>query len=149
MSLIFKLQQQKLINYILKRPILNILLVGCAIGFNVQTFANEEDDKATYIQMPRPFLFNLSGPMKQRTVQIKVHLMVGNAEESNLIQKHIPLIEDTILSTFSSAEINKLNTQIGKQELRQKTLLNVQNTLRPLAGGKIVNRVLFTGFVIQ
>lgn len=124
-----------------------ILLLSMGL-FSINAMAEDETETA-YIPLPRPFLFNLQGPLKLRTLQIKVQLMVRSKEADTLIQKHIPLVEDAILKTFSSAEVSKLNTQIGKQELRQKTLLSVQNVLRPLAGKKIVDRVLFTGFVMQ
>ena len=75
---------------------------------------------------------------------------VNNAEaDSVLTQKHIPLIEDALLTTFSAADVQKLSTQAGKDELRQLALLNVQNTLQPITGKKVVEKVLFTGFVMQ
>ncbi|WP_200818699.1 flagellar basal body-associated FliL family protein, partial [Colwellia marinimaniae] len=66
-----------------------------------------------------------------------------------LIKKHIPLIEDALLTTFSSADVQNLTSLAGKDEMRQLALLNVQNTLQTVTGRKIVEKVLFTGFVIQ
>ena len=75
---------------------------------------------------------------------------VNNAEDDSVLtQKHIPLIEDALLTTFSAADVQKLSTQAGKDELRQLALLNVQNTLQPITGKKVVEKVLFTGFVMQ
>ncbi|MGI2172749.1 flagellar basal body-associated protein FliL [Shewanella ulleungensis] len=105
--------------------------------------------QADYVGMPRPFLFNLPGVDRARLVEIKVQLMVRGDEDSILTQKHIPLIEDALLTTFSGADVQKLSTQAGKDELRQLALLNVQNTLQPITGKKVVEKVLFTGFVMQ
>ncbi|GGB50077.1 flagellar basal body-associated protein FliL [Shewanella inventionis] len=105
--------------------------------------------QADYVGMPRPFLFNLPGVDRARLVEIKVQLMVRGEEDSILTKKHIPLIEDALLTTFSSADVQKLSTQAGKDELRQLALLNVQNTLQPVTGKKVVEKVLFTGFVMQ
>lgn len=111
-----------------------------------------EDDstkgKANYVGMPRPFLFNLPGVDRARLVEIKVQLMV-RGDDGQTAKMHIPLIEDALLTTFSAADVQKLSTQAGKDELRQMALLNVQNTLQPVAGRKIVEKVLFTGFVMQ
>jgi len=74
---------------------------------------------------------------------------VRGESNSVLTQKHIPLIEDALLTTFSAADVQKLSTQAGKDELRQLALLNVQNTLQPITGNKVVEKVLFTGFVMQ
>lgn len=104
---------------------------------------------AMYVGMPRPFLFNLAGPQRSRLVEIKVQLMVRGEDNETTAKKHIPLIEDALLSTFSTADVSKLKTQVGKDDLRQKALLNVQNTLNPVAGKKVVEKVLFTGFVMQ
>lgn len=104
---------------------------------------------AVYVPMPRPFLFNLPGANRARLVEIKVQLMVRGPDDGVLTQKHIPLIEDALLTTFSGADAQKLSTQAGKDELRQLALLSVQNTLQPVTGRKVVEKVLFTGFVMQ
>ncbi|MFB2679566.1 flagellar basal body-associated protein FliL [Shewanella mangrovisoli] len=104
---------------------------------------------AAYVPMPRPFLFNLPGPDRARLVEIKVQLMVRGQDDDVLTQKHIPLIEDALLTTFSGADVQKLSTQAGKDELRQLALLSVQNTLQSVTGRKVVEKVLFTGFVMQ
>ncbi|MCL1040886.1 MULTISPECIES: flagellar basal body-associated protein FliL [Shewanella] len=105
--------------------------------------------EAFYVGMPRPFLFNLPGQNRSRLVEIKVQLMVRGSDDDVLIKKHIPLIEDALLTTFSSADVQKLSSLAGKDELRQLALLNVQNTLQPVTGRKVVEKVLFTGFVMQ
>ncbi|PKH55709.1 flagellar basal body-associated protein FliL [Shewanella sp. Choline-02u-19] len=105
--------------------------------------------EAFYAAMPRPFLFNLPGNGRTRLVEIKVQLMVRGKDDDVLIKKHIPLIEDALLTTFSGADVQKLSTQAGKDEMRLLALLNVQNTLQPIVGRKVVEKVLFTGFVMQ
>ncbi|WP_076540234.1 flagellar basal body-associated protein FliL [Shewanella sp. UCD-KL21] len=104
--------------------------------------------KANYVGMPRPFLFNLAGANRSRLVEIKVQLMV-RGDDGVTAKMHIPLIEHALLNTFSAADVQKLSTQAGKDELRQLALLNVQNTLQPITGQKVVEKVLFTGFVMQ
>ncbi|ABM00497.1 flagellar basal body-associated protein FliL [Shewanella amazonensis] len=111
--------------------------------------AESNSREAFYVAMPRPFLFNLPGQPRSRLVEIKVQLMVRGADDDVLIKKHIPLIEDALLTTFSGGDVQKLSTQAGKDELRQLALLNVQNTLQPVTGRKVVEKVLFTGFVMQ
>ncbi|WP_394200744.1 flagellar basal body-associated protein FliL [Shewanella waksmanii] len=105
--------------------------------------------EAFYVAMPRPFVFNLPGQTRSRLVEIKVQMMVRGADDDVLIKKHIPLIEDALLTTFSGSDEQKLSSLAGKDELRQLALLNVQNTLQPVTGRKVVEKVLFTGFVMQ
>ncbi|MBR9727332.1 flagellar basal body-associated protein FliL [Shewanella intestini] len=108
----------------------------------------DNSSEANYVGMPRPFLFNLPGLTRSRLVEIKVQLMV-RGDDDVLTKKHIPLIEDALLTTFSAADYEKLSTQVGKDELRKLALLNVQNTLQAVTGRKVVEKVLFTGFVMQ
>ncbi len=111
--------------------------------------AEASNSEAFYVAMPRPFLFNVAGTVRSRLVEIKVQLMVRGEVNDTALKKHIPLVEDALLTTFSAASEEKLSTQAGKDELRQTALLNVQNTLQPITGKKIVEKVLFTGFVMQ
>lgn len=144
--------------------VLVALLIGGALWFFLGSSSDESssesvdvavetpsNDKlvASYVPMPRPFLFNLPGPDRARLVEIKVQLMVRGSDDEVLIQKHIPLIEDALLTTFSSSDVQKLSTQAGKDEARQLALLSVQNTLQSVTGRKVVEKVLFTGFVMQ
>ncbi|BDM63806.1 flagellar basal body-associated protein FliL [Shewanella sp. NFH-SH190041] len=109
----------------------------------------DELEEAVYVALPRPFLFNLTGPQRTRLVEIKVQLLVRGSDAQVMTQKHIPLIEDALLTTFSGADVNKLKTQEGKDDLRLKALANVQSTLKQVLGQKTVEKVLFTGFVMQ
>ncbi|MBY6186874.1 flagellar basal body-associated protein FliL [Marinobacter hydrocarbonoclasticus] len=106
-------------------------------------------DGALYVPMPRPFLFNLPGPDRTYLVQIKVQLQVRGNDAQSAARKHIPLIEDTLLTTFSAAEADQIKRKEGKDELRTQALLNVQNALQSITGKPQVDRVLFTGFVMQ
>ncbi|MBY6105222.1 flagellar basal body-associated protein FliL [Ferrimonas balearica] len=106
-------------------------------------------DGALYVPMPRPFLFNLPGPDRTYLVQVKVQLQVRGTDAQNAARKHIPLIEDTLLTTFSAAEADQIRRKEGKDELRTQALLNVQNALQSITGQHQVERVLFTGFVMQ
>ncbi|QUN06859.1 flagellar basal body-associated protein FliL [Shewanella yunxiaonensis] len=115
----------------------------------VKTEQKDTTREAFYVAMPRPFLFNLPGNNQTRVVEIKVQLMVRGSDDDTVLKKHIPLVEDALLTTFSGASVDKLSTQAGKDELRQLALLNVQNTLQPVTGRKLVEKVLFTGFVMQ
>ncbi|OIQ47994.1 MAG: flagellar basal body-associated protein FliL [Gammaproteobacteria bacterium MedPE] len=108
-----------------------------------------ETGDAFYVGMPRPFVFNVPGYGRDRLVQIKVQLMVRGGDHDTIARKHIPLIEDTLLTTFSTSNAEKLSTNEGKQELRKESLAAVQQALEPLVGKPVVEKVLFIGFVMQ
>jgi len=104
---------------------------------------------ALYVQLPRPFVFNVAGASRDRLVQIRVQLMVRGDANQGLALRHIPLIEGTLLTTFSAANADELITATGKEELKNKALIDLQNAMLDVVGSVVVAEVLFTGFVMQ
>ncbi|MEQ3641390.1 MAG: flagellar basal body-associated protein FliL [Alteromonas sp.] len=105
---------------------------------------------ALYVAMPRPFVFNVPGGGRDRLVQIKVQLLVRGSDNEELVKTHIPLIEGTLLQTFSMSNAEDLVTEAGKIELREQAVSEVKKALEENdIGSNVVERVLFTGFVMQ
>ncbi|HIF9064887.1 flagellar basal body-associated protein FliL [Photobacterium damselae] len=102
-----------------------------------------------YVVMPQPFTFNVTGDPRDRVVQIRVQLMVRGAESETLTNQNIPLLESTLLQNFSAATVEDLRTAYGRTELRQRALTAVQSSMEKVTGAPVVERVLFTGFVMQ
>ena len=110
---------------------------------------NAEMGTALYVAMPRPFVFNVPGSGRDRLVQIKVQLLVRGSDNEELAKTHIPLIEGTLLQAFSTSNADDLVTEAGKIELREQAVIEVQKALKDITGSDVVERVLFTGFVMQ
>jgi flagellar FliL protein len=104
---------------------------------------------ALYVSMPRPFVFNVPGASRDRMVQIKVQLLVRGQNNEEMAKQHIPLIESTMLRTFSKGNADDLVTAAGKDTLKALALKDVQDALVGVAGSMVVEEVLFTGFVMQ
>jgi len=108
-----------------------------------------EAGSALYVPMPRPFRFNVPGASRDRFVEIRVQLLVRGNENEEEAKKHIPLIESTLLGVFSLANADDLATSAGKASLKQKSLAEVQKVMTEIIGKNIIEKVLFTGFVMQ
>lgn len=104
---------------------------------------------AVYVPMPRPFRFNVPGAARDRFVEIRVQLLVRGGDSEEEAKKHIPLIESTLLNVFAQSNADDLATSAGKTSLKQSALAEVQREMNELSGSKIVEKVLFTGFVMQ
>ena len=104
---------------------------------------------ALYVSMPRPFTFNVPGSTRDRLVQIKVQLMMRGTDNEEQTKMHIPLIEGTLLRTFSTANADDLATEAGKIAIRASALKEVQKIMVDVSGNQTVEDVLFTGFVMQ
>lgn len=104
---------------------------------------------AYYIVLPEPFIFNVSGKERDRVVQIKVQLMVRGEQNEALAKQHIPLVESVLLQTFAVTTVEQLRQPQGREQLRQQALTTVQATMDKMTSMPVVERVLFTGFVMQ
>jgi flagellar FliL protein len=104
---------------------------------------------ALYVAMPRPFRFNVPGTARDRFVEIRVQLLVRGDDNEENSKMHIPLIESTLLGIFSQANADDLATSAGKMSLKQQSLAAVQKVMTDVEGDKTVEKVLFTGFVMQ
>lgn len=109
----------------------------------------ESQGSALYVPMPRPFRFNIQGSARDRFVEIRVQLLVRGNDNEEISKKHIPLIESTLLATFSLANADDLSSSAGKTSLKQKSLIEIQKIMKDVEGSKVVEKVLFTGFVMQ
>lgn len=104
---------------------------------------------ALYVPLPRPFVFNVPGSGRDRMVQIKVQLLLRGKENETLAMRHIPLIEGSLLQTFSSSNADDLSAAAGRDALKNKALSDLQQALLEVVGSVVVDEVLFTGFVMQ
>lgn len=105
--------------------------------------------QALYVAMPRPFQFNAPGVARERLVQVDVQLMVRGEDNEEKAKRHIPMIEGTLLTVFSSANADELVTEMGKKDLRTTATSQVRQVMNDLESSPVVEDVLFTGFVIQ
>lgn len=107
------------------------------------------DNPVAYVNIPQPFLFNVTGDDRDRLVQIKVQLMVRGLENEELARYHSPLVESSLLGTFASASVEQLRTATGRTELRDRATEDIKASLTRAVGKPVIERVLFTDFVIQ
>ncbi|MFT6899940.1 MAG: flagellar FliL protein [Colwellia sp.] len=104
---------------------------------------------ALYVPMPRPFRFNVPGASRDRFVEIRVQLLVRGSDNEEAAKKHVPLIESILLAVFSQSNADDLATSAGKISLKQKSLVEVHKIMKDVEGSNVVEKVLFTGFVMQ
>ena len=122
---------------------------GAAVAGAGSAEGGESVGTALYVPLPRPFVFNVPGASRDRMVQIKVQLLVRGSNNETLAQRHIPLIEGSLLETFSAANADELVTVAGRDALKNKALSDLQQALIEVVGSVVVDEVLFTGFVMQ
>lgn len=106
-------------------------------------------EPASYVNIGQPFLFSVPGKQRDRLVQIKVQIMVRGHEKEELARLHTPQLESAILETFATATVEQLRTPTGRLNLRDQATDNIKAKLTALIGEPVIEKVLFTDFVIQ
>ncbi|MHA2716847.1 flagellar basal body-associated protein FliL [Vibrio owensii] len=114
-----------------------------------QTQAQTAAAPIAYVNIAQPFIFNVTGDRRDRLVQIKAQLMVRGSENEQLARYHSPLIESSLLSTFASATVEQLRSPTGRTELRDRASDDIKAALNAAVGKPVIEKVLFTDFVIQ
>ncbi|ABU72104.1 flagellar basal body-associated protein FliL [Vibrio campbellii] len=114
-----------------------------------QTQAQTAAAPIAYVNIAQPFIFNVTGDRRDRLVQIKAQLMVRGSENEQLARYHSPLIESSLLSTFASATVEQLRSPTGRVELRDRASDDIKAALNAAVGKPVIEKVLFTDFVIQ
>jgi len=106
-------------------------------------------DPVSYVNIAQPFVFNVTGDKRSRVVQIQVQLMVRGSDNEDLARYHSPLVESTLLATFASATVEQLRSANGRVELRDKATEDIKAAMTKIVGKPVIERVLFTDFVMQ
>jgi flagellar FliL protein len=114
-----------------------------------ETVDKSANQTAYYVAMPRPFVFNIIGLKRERLVQIKVQLMVRGSDNQELAKANIPLVESTLLQVFSATTEQQLATYEGKELVRSDSLMSVNEILTKYTGVAAIEKILFSGFVMQ
>lgn len=105
--------------------------------------------QAIYVSLSEPFVFNVTGDAENRLVQVSVQLMVRGNRNEKIAKQNLPLVEHSLLTTFSAATVDQLRTAQGQIEVRKQAVDAVQAAMEKVTGKPLVERVLFTGFVMQ
>lgn len=108
-----------------------------------------QDNKALYVGMSRPFIFSVPGGVRDRLVQIEVQLLVRGTADEGLAKQHLPLLESTLLTVFSRQTADNYLTADGKDAVRREALDELNHVMVEVLGQRLVEKVLFTGIVMQ
>lgn len=102
-----------------------------------------------YLNLPQPFIFNVTGDKRGRLVQLKVQVMIRGADNETIAKQHTPLVESALLSTFAAATVEQLREPRGRIELREQATRDIQDAFTKITAKPVIEKVLFTDFVMQ
>lgn len=112
--------------------------------------ANTEIEKPKiYLKLDPSLVLNVEEKDVTRFLQVDAQLQFTDPLAQAIIEKHMPAIRDSIIMTISGAEVAKIKTSQGKEDLRKATLTGLQKVMTDITGESVVEEIYFTGFIIQ
>ncbi len=108
-----------------------------------ETKSGDKDGKVQSIIPLEPFVVNLSAP--GRYLKATMHLELKNPAEVEVVNQHMAMIRDVIITVLSSKSSDAVSGPEGKFQLKDELLFRVNQAL----GGEAVKNIYFTEFVMQ
>lgn len=104
---------------------------------------------ALYFAFDPPFVVNFDDAEQVRFLQLQVQVMARDATVIEAVQRHDPMIRNSLLLLLNGRDYQALMTRAGKEALRAECLKTVQELLRRETGKAGVEDLYFTSFVVQ
>lgn len=130
--------------------LLALTLILCVSAAQAQRDSDEESGRQLYIPLAQPMVVNYGGPGRLKYVRAEISIRIGNNADASVIRHHMPLIRHTLVMLFSRQSEEDVNTQRGREQLRQLALSEVNALLAKEEGrDDIAQDLLFNNFVVQ
>lgn len=104
---------------------------------------------AAFVAIKENFVVNLADEKRGRIAQIGISLMSKTPEAEKRVEENMPLIKSSLLELFSAQKAEELMTTAGKEKLRGEALTRLNATLKENGSELVIDKVLFTGMVMQ
>lgn len=132
---------------------LNSYLLGLALLLVVPVSLAQEDSAAVegaiYLPLKPTFIVNYGGKGRLRYLKADVTVRVDNATVANSVRHHLPYIRNNLVMLFASQTDASLESQAGKEALRQEVLAEIRAVLLQEDGQEGVVDVYFDNLIIQ
>ncbi|RTE66844.1 flagellar protein [Amphritea opalescens] len=132
-----------------------MFLVGSDDSADAEKAAPDKPARALYTKIRTlegsPY-FTIVVPSKDgRThyMQLYVEAKSRDSEVVAALTKHMPKIVSVLNQLFSSESFDEMRTMEGKVKLQQDALAAIQGVMQAKIGKPGVEKILFTGFVMQ
>ncbi len=104
-----------------------------------------------YLNIKKPFVIQLPTKPRHRMMQVKMQITVNSQENLDLVTLHEPLIKNAISEVLYKYQTQPdIYNQIeGRREVKAACLKEVQEAMLKETGKPVVEKVLFTDFVMQ
>lgn len=113
--------------------------------------SEEEKPKlpAIYFPLKPPLIVNYMARGRQRFLQAEITVMSREDDVIEAVEIHMPMIRNSLILLFSGQVYEELQTDEGRELLRQAALEELQAIMEKEIGKPGIEKVLFTNLVMQ
>ena len=104
---------------------------------------------AIYFPLKPPLIVNYQARGRQRFLQAEITVMAREDDVIEAVELHMPMIRNSLILLFSGQVYAELQTEEGRELLRQLALLELQEIMEKELGKPGIEKILFTNLVMQ
>jgi flagellar FliL protein len=82
-------------------------------------------------------------------IQVRIDIMVANAADLSIVEKHQPLIRDAVVELLGKQTEDAIKSLAGRDDLRKTLVKNLNDVLLAETGRTIIADLLFTKYMYQ
>ncbi|SMF12134.1 flagellar FliL protein [Alteromonadaceae bacterium Bs31] len=141
-----------------RRACLLILLLGlAAVSWAEDEEAEAEGEEqaapapaaAIYLPLKPAFVVNYGGAGRLKYIKAEVSVRLDSSSAANSVRHHMPYIRNNLVMLFASQTDESLDSQAGKEALRQDALAEVRKILLEQDGQEGVVDIFFNTLIVQ
>ncbi|MFQ3229237.1 flagellar basal body-associated FliL family protein [Reinekea sp.] len=127
-----------------------LLLLLFTIGFSSHLFAEDPPLLGpSYVELEPTFTLNYGTASRLRYVQASITLRVVDSSAALEVTAHSDAIRHSIILLFSRQTPDDIKSSIGRDAILNDALTELQNLMLKETGRTLIERVLFTDFIVQ
>ncbi len=136
-----------------------VFLLTLIMACSQWVYAQDEDEedsavkaKPIYIPLKPPFVVNYGGKGRLKYLKAELSVRVASNIEASYVRHHMPMIRNNIVLLFSRQNDEDIDTQEGKELLRQAALEEIKLIIAEEQGEDTREGIVdlyFNNFVIQ
>lgn len=116
---------------------------------NNEEEAEPSKSPAIYFPLNPPLIVNYQAQGRQRFLQAEITIMAREDDVIESVELHMPMIRNSLIMLFSGQVYSELQTEEGREILRQEALVELQAIIEKELGKPGIEKVLFTNLVMQ
>lgn len=104
---------------------------------------------AIYLPVKPAFVVNYGGAGRLKYLKTEISIRLAHSEAANSVRHHLPFIRNNLVMLFAGQSDETLNSQEGRELMRQNALAEIQKVVMDEDGLEGVLDVYFNTFIIQ